>query len=366
MPAPLPERLGAKAQRGEYCGAETALSFGDARAEFEALRRGCGVYDLSRLAPFRIAGQDRVRWMNGMVSNNIRALPQGRGHYNFLLNAQGQIQGDLYVYNRGDDFLGITERAQFGNLLALLRKYIIMDKVELIDLSSEMAAVGLQGPQARALMERAGVTGIAFPPPDDEPRLKLEEAAWEERKLTVIQHPQTLAPASLFPAFSAILPDKFEFWLNPAAVSSFWGALLAAGAVPAGAQALEMWRVAAGIPRYGVDIGDRDLPQETGQHRALSYTKGCYLGQEIVERTHSRGSVHRILKGLLVDGLLPAAGAKLRRDGQDIGIVTSAQVVPTGEGDRVLALGYVRREAAEPGAQVALGNGKAVIYDLPS
>ncbi len=333
-------------QTGEYCGAETAVSFGDPRAEFAALVQGCGIYDLGWRATFRISGKDRVRWLNGMVSNNIRDLPAGRGNYNFVLDAQGHIRGDLYVYNLGEYFLAGTECAQLEKLLSLLRKYIIMDQVELTDISHELTAIGVQGPQALKVLGKARFEG-PLPQP-----LELIEIAWRGNKLWATR----------------IADERFhtyEIWMPPAEAEGVWDTLVAAGGTPIGMQALEMFRVAAGIPRYGVDIRERDLPQETGQQQALNFSKGCYIGQEIVERIRSRGHVHRTLSGLLVEGSPPAPGAKITLDGKDVGEVTSAIAVPLDSGERVLALGYLRREAARPGVSLSVDGAGARLTTLP-
>ena len=132
-----------------------------------------------------------------------------------------------------------------------------------------------------------------------------------------------------------------------------------------GSEALELYRIAAGIPRYSQDIRDRDLPQETEQIRALHFTKGCYIGQEIVERIRSRGNVHRKFTGFVIDGPLPSPGTKLQLDGKDIGEVTSVASLPTASGDRVVALGYIRREAAIPGKVLQAGEGRAMVAELP-
>jgi len=128
---------------------------------------------------------------------------------------------------------------------------------------------------------------------------------------------------------------------------------------------LEMFRIAAGIPRYGIDIRERDLPQETGQMQALDFSKGCYIGQEIVERVRSRGNVHRTLVGFTVDGPVPAPGTKVQAAGKDAGEITSALATPTDHGDRVLALGYIRREFAKPGTDADLGGVHATVARLP-
>ncbi len=347
-PTALHDRLVASGgHAGEYCGAETASSFGDPRREFFTLLRGCGIYDLGWRAKLKITGKDRVRWLNGMVSNNIRELPAGRGVYNFLLNPQGHIQGDLYVYNRGDYFLAGTEQFQLERLLPLLRRYIIMDQVELTDITGELTAIGVQGPEARAVFGKAEFQG-PLPQP-----MELGEIVWQGKPL--------LATRMANEKF-----ETYEIWVAPADAPGLWNALMAAGAAPVGTDALEMFRVAAGIACYGVDIRDRDLPQETGQMQALSFTKGCYIGQEIVERIRSRGAVHRTFTGFVVDGPTPSPGAKLHAGDKEVGEITSALPVPTVDnGDRVLALGYIRREFSQPGSALQLQGASATVAQVP-
>jgi folate-binding protein YgfZ len=126
-----------------------------------------------------------------------------------------------------------------------------------------------------------------------------------------------------------------------------------------------MFRIAAGIPRYGLDITDRTLPQETAQQQVLNFNKGCYIGQEIVERIRARGNVHRTLTGFVVQGELPPHGTKITLDGKEVGEITSASAIPSSQGERVLALGIARREAAKPGTAVQVGQAEAIVTDLP-
>jgi aminomethyltransferase len=345
---PLYDRQAAMGARmGEYCGAETAMSFSEPRTEYLTLLTGCGVYDLGWRARFRISGNDRVRWLNGMVSNNIRELSAGRGNYNFALSPQGHVQADLYVYNCGEYFLAGTERSQFEKLLALLRRYIIMDHVELTDISDEFTAIGIQGPNAAGILAKAGIEGTL---PE---ALVLKEVVWKGQKL--------LATRMASEQFLT-----YEIWVPPAMASSLWDALTAAGATPVGMDALEMFRITTGVPRYGLDIRERDLPQETGQMQALNFSKGCYIGQEIVERIRSRGNVHRCFTGFQIDGDLPATGSKVMFDGKDVGEITSALRVPVNaDEERTLALGYVRREAAKPGTQVQINGTAAMVSSVP-
>src|SRR5215471_19399897 len=142
---------------GEYRGATTASRFGDPLAELAALRNGCGVYDLGYRAQISLTGGDRVRWLNGMVTNNIRDLKPGYGVYAFLLNPQGHIVGDLYAYNRGESILVDTDRSQVEKILATFDHYIIMDDVEVKNLSDEITSLGIAGPNSRKLLAAAGI-----------------------------------------------------------------------------------------------------------------------------------------------------------------------------------------------------------------
>jgi folate-binding protein YgfZ len=333
-------------RRGEYAGAETALVFSDAASEFAALRSGCGVYDLSWRRHFLISGRDRVRWLNGMVSNSVRDLAAGHGVYAFVLNPQGHIVGDLYIYNRGDDFVLETDAAQAEKLYSHLKRFIIMDQVE-FKAAEELTGLGLQGPKAEETLRRAGVEVPLLQP------LQSADVQCGSVQATLVRGDHPLSP-------------NYELWVTPAQATVLWDALLRAGATPVGAEAVELARIAAGIPRHGQDIRERDLPQETGQMRGLSFTKGCYIGQEIVERIRARGKLHRGFTGFrIVEGPLPATGSKVQLGGKDVGEVTSTAMLPAREKEIAVALGYIRTEAGAPGTVVELGATKAQVESLP-
>jgi folate-binding protein YgfZ len=141
--------------------------------------------------------------------------------------------------------------------------------------------------------------------------------------------------------------ESWQLWIAPEHVNTLWDGLGKAGAKPTGSSALDLFRISRGIPQFGRDIRDRDLPQETGQARALNFSKGCYLGQEIVERIRSRGAVHRQFTAFTVEGPLPEPGSKIHADGKEVGEITSSVILPLPGGDRAAALGYLRREAAD-------------------
>ena len=269
----------------------------------------------------RVTGEDRVKWLNGMTTNAIQSLDEGQGCYTFFLNAQGRIQADAYVWRRADDLL--LETADPGALATMLDRFIIMDDVEL-EVLDRRAGLSLAGPGAAALLKSLG---FAVGP------LQFVSVAWNAQPVDVLQ---TYSPRV----------TSFELWSDAATTGLLAETLRSLGAAEASAASMEQFRILSGIPLFGTDIRDRDLPQETAQTRALHFQKGCYLGQEIVERIHSRGAVHRTFTGFLLTGDMPAAGAVLTlADAPDkpVGELTSVTRV----GDRLFALGSARREALE-------------------
>lgn len=338
--------VAAGGQMTDYLGTEEPSSFGDARHEYVELLTGCGVYDLGWCGKLVATGSDRLRWLNGMVTNNIRDLAVNRGNYSFLLNAQGRILGDLYAYNRGDFILLETAAWQAPKLKEAFDKFIIMDDVEITDISEKLTSLGVQGPRAKEVLRDAGVKFAGVEP------MEVQDVTWHEAGISVTRMMSDVA-------------RTYEIWLAPGTSGPLWDALLGRGAKPVGMQALEMFRIAAGVPRYGRDITERYLPQETAQDSALNFSKGCYVGQEIVERIRSRALLHRRLTGLVVNGPPPASGAKIQLGGKDVGEITSAISVPAGDTELTLALGYVRTEAQSPGTALHVEGAKALVSEPP-
>jgi folate-binding protein YgfZ len=339
------EATGSAATLGDYSGAETIARFSDPRAEFAAITKSSGVYDLGWRGKIIITGEDRSRWLNGMVTNNIKDLPLNSGNYNFLLNAQGRIQGDMYVYNRGEYLLIDTERSQVEHLTKTLDHFIIMDDVELTDASEKITSIGVQGPKSAEILKAIGIE------PNSPDPLTVCDLTWKGIGISVTR----MANDDYL---------TYEIWLAPENAGKLWDALVAAGATPTGTEALEMFRVLAGVPKYGTDIRDRDLPQETEQKHALNFTKGCYIGQEIVERIRSRGNVHRMFTGYILEGMAER-GMKIIASEKEVGELTSVTRIPLDSGEKVLALGYIRREVGPVGAQVKIGETRATVASLP-
>jgi folate-binding protein YgfZ len=327
-----------------FASIQSSPGFANLQTEFTSLLTSCGIFNHSGRSRISLSGNDRVRWLNGMVTNKVRDLAVGQGTYAFVLNPQGHILGDLYAYNRGESLLIDTDQTQKEKLLGLFRKYIIMDKVEITDLDERLTAIGVAGPKSREVLTRSG---FEFSQPGP---LQLVDVAWKDLSLTVLR---TDNPSV----------ESYEIWLAPEHQSALWSALTNSGAAPIGAESLELLRIASGIPLYGQDIRERDLPQETEQLRALNFNKGCYIGQEIVERIRSRGNVHRKFTGFEVQGPLPTTGTKIQNRGKDVGEVTSAASLPLVSGTRQVALGYIRRESVNE--QLLAGDTQLTATELP-
>jgi folate-binding protein YgfZ len=331
---------------GSYRGADTPVSFGSPAAELRTLLEGCGVYDLSWQAKLVLTGEDSVRWLNGMVTNNVRDLGVGHGVYCFVLTAQGRIVADLVAYNRGDFLLVTSDREQAPVIAEIFDRYIIMDDVEVADISDKLSAVGLAGPKAAQIVQAAGIDVASLAPG------QVADLVWQGIGITVARnlHPNL---------------DGYEIWFAAELSPTVWDALTRAGATPIGSQALEWYRIARGMPRFGIDLTAKDLPQETEQKHALNFTKGCYIGQEIVERIRARAILHRTFTGFVLEGEPPQAGTKVTQGDRNFGEITSAARIPFPSGERTVALGYLRRESAAPGTIVQIGARQGTVQSIP-
>ena len=326
-PTALAQALGAApAALAELAGACSYPAFSVTSQETAALVEGAGAFDLGYRGQIAVGGSDRLRWLNGMLTNHVQGLPEGSGNYSFVLNAQGRIQGDCDAYCMADHLLIITDRAQLPALLSHFDRFIIMDDVALEDVSATRTCLGLAGPLAAQLLAAVGIT--------------LPTAGTD--LLWLLQTRICGVPVQLTGGYPAASP-RYELWCAKENVRMLWDVLLSAGAIPCGLRAAEALRVLEAIPRYGVDLMDRDLPQETSQTRALHFAKGCYLGQEIVERIRSRGNVHRRLAQFTLSTPPAQLPADLVAEGQPAGRITSTAAWQ----GKQYGIGIVRSEAAD-------------------
>ena len=306
-----------------------------AQNELAVLLEAAGVAPITDSAFLRVTGADAARWLNGMVSNSIQSLQPGEGCYNFLLNAQGRILGDCTVYRETSEepaeFLLATTTAQVEAIQQHLDHFIIMDDVELTRAYVEASGLLIVGKDAAAVMGRVGLPAV-------DP-LRLVHADTEH------------GPVLLLSSVAGLTP-RYELRATTAAVDGLRGAM---GLSEVSAETLEALRLMEARPLFGQDIRNtekaHDLPQETAQAHALHFAKGCYLGQEIVERIRSRGQVHRQFMAFRLTGELPATlPVPLEAAGKPAGELTSAALVPLPEGPTMLALGYARLEALPIGS----------------
>jgi folate-binding protein YgfZ len=317
----------------------------DPQTELAILREAAGYIPVTGRAFLRITGSDAARWLNGMVTNTIQSLAPGEGNYNFLLNAQGRIQGDCTIYREPSadppEFLLATTAAQVETIQQHLDHFIIMDDVELTPAYSDESGLLILGKDATAVLKTLSLPAI-------DP-LRLAHADAESGPVLLLTPPSGSVP-------------KYEIYAATAIIDGLRKALT----IPeVSAEALESLRLLEATPLFGQDIRNiesaHDLPQETAQTHALHFAKGCYLGQEIVERIRSRGQVHRQFTAFRLTGELPLTlPAPLQAAGKPAGELTSAALVPLPEGPTLLALGYARREALDSRQSLSYPGGVAI------
>jgi aminomethyltransferase len=292
---------------------------------YQALREGSAWLDLSARGRIRAVGEDRVRLLHAMCSNHVEQLQAGQGCYAFFLNPQGRILADAVILALPDALVIDTEPETRESLYAHLDKYIIADDVTLEDTTAETVAIGIEGPGAADVESRLGLALPAAP--------YSHQVSGDRLAIRCSVTGQ--------PGFSIVAPAADR--------ETLLREVEAAGAVRASDQDARVVRLELGHPRYGEDITDQYLPHETQRLEALHFTKGCYIGQEIVERVRSRGGVHRFLVPLEIQGdNPPEAGTVIAADGKAVGAITSAAWSPAR--GSVVALGYLRLGEIEKGA----------------
>lgn len=343
----LQRELGAEV--GERMGVRVAVGFGPVPEEVEVLRAGCGLVDRSWIDVLELTGPDRERFFNGLVTCEVRGLGDGGGAYGFITARKGGVVADFALLSLADRFRLELPTGRGEAVAEHLESYLLADRVEL---RPDPAAVPLAvaGPGAKAAL-RALL---------DEPPGTALDARWGHAEVRLAGRAVRLAHRPLLGV------EAWTLWVEPGQAREVAEALLAGEAVrPVGFDALDTVRIEAGVPWWGRDYDDSNLPQETGLEEALNFTKGCYLGQEVVARVHYRGGVNRLLRGLQFDGdEPPAEGTELSLERRAVGRVGSVALSPTLEGPVGLAL--VHKRGAEPGTRLELeGGGEAEVAELP-
>lgn len=325
--------------------------YGDPLEEYGAVRRGAGLFDLGCLGAVRVLGRDRVRFLHRMLSNDVEKLVPGLGCYASLLNPQGHMQSDLYCYRAEDELWLSCPPAGTQRVLAALDRYIVADKVELEDWTHRLAILSIQGPHAGEAVERLMSRPAHLPVPLAHTAVTIGSTGG---RLTRTDRTGL---------------GGYELWLSAADAPQVWEWLVGiSGIKPVGHRCLNWLRTEAGIPWYGEDMDETSLPLAFGLHSAISFTKGCYPGQEIIARITYRGHLDRCLTGIAIDHAeAPGRGAEVQAGDATIGEVTSSTRSPFL--GKPLALAVLRSRFAQPGTRVAAvwqgGSIPGVVVALP-
>jgi folate-binding protein YgfZ len=337
----------AGATLAEFAGCLLPEKFSDEREEYRAGRESVALFDTNWHAIFSLSGRDAVRYLHAVTSNNVKELAENYGVPALLLNPQGHILAELEIYRLKDKLLVLSHAAFRARTFATLKKYILGSQVQLDDLSNDLGSVALEGPRAASVIAEA--TGLAL--------TGFSEFAVAEVEIDAV--PCHLIRRTHFGGVGAeiVAPRQHLplLWTHLAtSIHSQHG-------LPVGMKALNALRLEAGIPWFPVDFNDTVIPHEAaveGTH--ISFNKGCYTGQEIVERVRSRGQVNRKRVSLKFSSSEPPApGTKLRAGGNDVGYVTSSAFSPAS--NAAIGMGYLRREHNTVGSIVEFDGGTAEV-----
>lgn len=328
---------------GSVGGREVVRHYGATVNEDEA-RKSAALLDLSFRDQLEVVGEDRVTFLHGMVTNDVNGLQVGKATYAAMLTAKGAMVGDARLWKLDSAVLLDTEPGLGAKVKEFLEKYLISEDAEVRDVTSGFGMLGVYGPEHLKVL--AATFGSFAALGQD-----------EVRALTFEEHPVLAVGAS------QVLPGV-ELRVPTAALEKLWERLAAVGARPVGFDTFELWRVEAGVPRYGADMDDKTIPLEANLERALHYNKGCYIGQEVIARATFRGHMNRKLVGLLLGETVPEAHAELRAGDKKVGWVTS--VVRSPRAGQQIALGYVHRDHLQPGTELTVATGgTAKVSALP-
>lgn len=322
------------------------LNFGNPLQEHEAVRSRAGLLDLCHRSQLRFRGSDRVSYLQGMVSNDVKALTPGTGTRAAILDVNGKILSDLRIFCDEDFFLIDLWEFRRARILAHLNHYLVAEDVEIEDLTGLYGNISLQGPKALLLLSQ--LMG-----PEEIPSRVLGH------RLARIKNSEVRVVRSTHTG-----EDGFDLFMDTGNLIEVARQIEDAGKSFSvrwiGVQALDILRLEAGIPRYGVDMDEDNLLLETGLDDAVSFHKGCYLGQEVIERIHSRGHVNKKLSGLILQGEEPAhRGDPITVSSKEIGKITSSHFSPVLK--RPIALGYLHRDYLAAGIPVSIQHGEKSI-----
>jgi folate-binding protein YgfZ len=342
---------GAGATMGTWFGCVLPDYWTDPQAEQEFARQSAALVDKNYRAYLSLAGPDRVRYLNAILTNNINDLATGQGNVSLLLNPQGHILAEIETQALTDSLFCVSYAMIRERLIESLDKYIIMDDVTLTDETKRYGTLAVEGPKAAAVAQE--LTGIDL---STLPELGRRETTVASIPCCVTKRSPGGIAGGDFLAESETLAELWQILSE--SVRKHGGGRM-------GYAALSAQRLAQGVGWFGYDFGEKQIPHEAGLEAShISYTKGCYTGQEIVERVRSRGQVNRRRVDLIFDGAsAPHAGETLTVDGKEVGSVTRA-AVPSFL-DQAIGMGYVRKDHNAAGSQLKWRGGAAVVSKFP-
>jgi folate-binding protein YgfZ len=338
-------------QRSEPTNPADREDVGDWLAEYRAARESVALIDKNYRAYLRFTGPDRVRYLNAILTNNIKDLAVGHGIISLFLNPQGRIQAEIETYATEESLFCVTYAMIRETVVPALDKFIIMDDVTLTDETEMFGTVALEGPLAADIVKTLTTIDLA-----NRGELSFQEAAVAGISCGLTKRSPGGVAGAEFLATREDLPQLCR---------ALRGAVETAGGRAIGYRALNALRLEQGIPWFGYDFGDKQIPHEAGlEHSHISYTKGCYTGQEIVERVRSRGQVNRVRVLVKFDSNQPpAAGTALTADGKEAGHVTRTAFSPSMQS--AIGMAYARREKSAFGSQLDCAGVRATVSRAP-
>lgn len=342
------------AQFADNFGWEMAHAYTDVGIEYNQVRSGVGLIDLSHHGAIRIGGKEAIQFLNGLLTNDVKTLEKGKGMRAAFLTGHGKVRALCRVFNLGDEFLIINDPQTHEKVFKYIFPFSYAGDFKVEDVSDQFQLLSVQGPKSLFVMKEASF----------EPVPALGENDYLE---TIIGgHHVMVARAS------HTGETGFDLFVPAAGLKDVWDFLLLKGSfhaiVPFGLKSLEVLRIEAGIPVYGIDVDETNMMLETGLADAVSFTKGCYTGQEAVAMATYRGHVSKKLSGLQLQGVhTPAPGDKILKGEREVGQITSA--THSDKLQTIIALGYVKYGHFEPGSEVEVqhqqGTSLAKIMELP-
>lgn len=350
MPKTLPlhhRHQSAGATFVQHAGWTVPEKFDSLTEEYQSLSRAAGLLDLSGSGMLELLGEDRTRFLHGMVTNDVKALRDGQGCYAAFLTPQGRMVADLRVLCLSESWLLAMEPGVVETLEPSLRKYIIGGRPLLLNRSGDLALLSIQGPKSFEVAKELLPSAAGLEQPFEH-----RQATLSGCKVRICRVNRTAAGGYDLIVAQPDLPAVWHIILDRGRP---WGLR------PVGFDSYNVKRIEAGIPWYGVDMDEHTLPIEAGlEKNAISFSKGCYIGQESVARITYRGQVNRKLTGLLLSGIHPASRTdKIFSEEQEVGWVTSSEFSLTLQ--KPIALGYLRREFLKPGTPVQIESKRGLV-----